>query len=333
MADRRGAVGVVFGSITPPEQIAQGARRAEELGFDELWFSEDCFFSGGMAGAAQILASTSRVPVGTGAVSVVTRHPALAAMEFAGLSRMHPGRVVPGVALGVRGWLDQMGLLPSKPLTVLRESVATLRALFAGEEVTVDGAAHRLSRIALDFPPQEPLPVHIGAVNAKALRLSGEIADGTILSVLAGPAYVRWARERIAEGAMAAGRDPDQHRITTFALFGVDDDGARARNSVREAAALFLSAESHSALVRVPGLGDELARGVPPAEQIPDRWLDEFTIAGTPEECAARIQRLFDAGSSAVGLWLFPTDRSAEVAELTAREVLPRLESRARLRG
>jgi alkanesulfonate monooxygenase SsuD/methylene tetrahydromethanopterin reductase-like flavin-dependent oxidoreductase (luciferase family) len=340
MTDERQAartpIGVVFGSVTPPESIARAARRAEELGFGELWFSEDCFFSGGMSGMAQVLAATREVPVGTGAVSIASRHPAITAMELAGLARTHPGRVVPGVALGVRAWLDQMGVLPAAPLTALRETVGVLRDLLAGKEVTVEGSAHRLSGVRLDFPPPDPLPVHVAAVNEKALRLSGEVADGTILSVLAGSAYVRWARERIAEGARRAGRDPGTHRVTTFALYAVDADAARARAAVRDAVALFLAAERDSALVRVPGLATglhdllveaeaEAETGADLAALIPDRWLDEVAIAGDPAHCAARVQELLDAGSDAVGLWLFPTDRAEEVAELTAREVLPRL--------
>jgi 5,10-methylenetetrahydromethanopterin reductase len=327
----RAPVGVVFGSVTPPELIARTARRAEELGFGELWFSEDCFFSGGMSGLAQILAATREVPVGAGAVSVATRHPAITAMEFAGLARTHPGRVVPGVALGVRAWLTQMGVLPPAPLAAVRETVAVLRELFAGKEVTFTGTAHRLTGVRLDHPPPGPLPIHVAAVNEKALRLSGEIADGTILSVLAGPAYVRWARERVAEGARRAGRDPDAHRVTTFALYAVDADAHRARAAVRDAVALFLSAERDSALVRVPGFADavhELVGAGDPgslAARIPDRWLDEFAVAGDPAHCARRLRELLEAGSDAVGLWLFPTDRAEEVAELTAREVLPAL--------
>lgn len=94
--------------------------------------------------------------------------------------------------------------------------------------------------------------------------------------------------------------------------------------------ALFLAAERASALVRVPGLAGELhdllaAGEADLAARIPDRWLDEVAIAGEPAHCAARVQELLDAGSDAVGLWLFPADRAEEVAELTAHEVLPRL--------
>ncbi|MEJ3652291.1 LLM class flavin-dependent oxidoreductase [Actinomycetes bacterium KLBMP 9759] len=320
-------LGVVFGSVTPPEGIARMARRAEELGFGELWFSEDCFFSGAMSGMAQLLAATTHVPVGSGAVSVVSRHPAVSAMEFAGLARSFPGRVVPGVALGVVGWLEQMGLRPDRPLTVLRESVEQLRALLRGDEVTADGAQHALRGVRLDFLPPAAPPIHVAAVNERALRLSGEIADGTILSVLSGPRYVRWARERIAEGAAGAGRDPAEHRVTAFALYAVDPDGARARSAVRETVAMFLAAEASSALVRVPGLAEPLrdliAGGEALAELIPDAWIDEVAVAGDPDHCRARLRELYDAGADSIGLWLFPTDRAEQVAELTAREVLP----------
>jgi hypothetical protein len=40
------------------------------------------------------------------------------------------------------------------------------------------------------------------------------------------------------------------------------------------------------------------------------------------------VRELLDAGSDAVGPWLFPIDRAEEVAELTAHEVLPGLHRR-----
>ena len=86
----RSRIGVVFGSLTPPEQLAAGAGRVERLGFGELWFSEDCFFTGGLLGLTQLLAATHGVPAGLGLASVMTRYPAVLAMELAGLAWMHP---------------------------------------------------------------------------------------------------------------------------------------------------------------------------------------------------------------------------------------------------
>src|SRR5690348_16847560 len=115
----RSTVGVVFGSLTPPERLAEGAELAERLGFGELWFSEDCFFTGGLTGLTQLLTAAPTTPAGLGLASAMTRHPAILAMELAGLARTHPGRVRAAIGLGNTHWLRQMRLLPPLPLTAV----------------------------------------------------------------------------------------------------------------------------------------------------------------------------------------------------------------------
>ncbi|TCM40279.1 luciferase-like monooxygenase [Kribbella sp. VKM Ac-2568] len=182
LAGRR--IGVVFGSLTPPEELARGAALAEELGFGDLWFSEDCFFSGGVSGLTQLLASTSTATAGLGLASVVTRHPAVLAMELAGLARMHPGRVRTAVGLGNN---HQMGLLPARPLTAVTQTFEILRSLLAGGQVDRRTVTHEYNNLKLDYPPTRPPELWIGAVNQQALQTAGRLADGVLLSVLAGP--------------------------------------------------------------------------------------------------------------------------------------------------
>ena len=331
MTAGRSPVGVVLGSHMPPERIVATARRAEEFGYGELWFSEDCFFAGAFAGIAAALGATRELPVGLGIASAVTRHPALLAMECATLSRIFPGRFLPGVGLGVPFWLDQMGLRPRSPLTALRECVTALRRLLDGETVTTRGALFSFDEVVLTHRPEERLPLYTGLVGPKGLQLSGELADGTILSVLAGTEYIRWARERIAEGQAAAGRTGEPHRVVTYVLYAVDDDPAAARAAVRDAVAFYLAAMPDNALTEVLGIQAEvqekLARGGLEllTRELPDAWIDAMAIAGTPADCTAKLQAFLDAGSDAVGLWLFPLDRGEEVLERTARDVLPRL--------
>ncbi len=323
----RSPVGIVLGSHMPPERIAQTARHAEELGFGELWFSEDCFFAGAFAGMAAALGATERLPVGLGVASAVTRHPALLAMECATLSRLYPGRFWPGIGLGVPFWLQQMGLMPRSPLGAVRECTVSLRRLFAGEELTEQGLFD-FDAVSLTHRPAEDLPMYLGMVGPKGLQLAGEIADGTVLSVLAGVAYVNWARERIAEGAGAAGRAESPHRVATYVLYSVDHDGQAAREAVREATAFYLTAMPDNALSDVygiqPQLQELLAAGALELE-LPPAWLEDLAVAGDPEEVAAKIRALLEAGSNSVCLWLFPLDRGEDQLRLTAREVLPRI--------
>jgi alkanesulfonate monooxygenase SsuD/methylene tetrahydromethanopterin reductase-like flavin-dependent oxidoreductase (luciferase family) len=325
----RSPVGLVLGSHMAPEDIVPMAQLAERLGYGELWFLEDCFFTGAMSSVTAALGATSQLPVGIGIVSAVTRHPALLAMELAAMSRLYPGRVRPGVGLGVPLWLHQMGLMPPSPLTALRECVTNLRRLLDGEEVTVSGDVFAFDRVELTYKPRERLPIYMGLVNEKGLRLSGEIADGTVLSVLAGVDYIHWAREQIAEGMRAGGRD-GHHQVTTYALYSCLPDGAAAKEALRVATAFYLEAMPDNALGQVYGIVPEVAAMLPGgaaqiAREMPDAWLDDLVIAGDPDECAAKLRAFIDAGSDTIGLWPFPLERSAEVLELTAREVFPRI--------
>lgn len=324
-------ISIVLGSHMPAEGITRTARLAEELGFGELWFSEDCFFTGAMAGVTAALSVTERLPIGIGIVSAVTRHPALLAMELATMSRLYPGRVRGGVGLGVPAWLDQMGIRPRSTLSAVRECIVNVRALLAGETVTSEGKVFKFDEVALTHLPGEQIPIYTGIVGEKGLRLSGEIADGTVLSVLAGVDYIRWAREQIAAGAAAAGRERDPHRVVTYVLYSVDPDGRKAKEAVRDSIAFYLAAMPGNALSQVYGIAEEcldmLARGGAEtvAREMPDQWIEDLAIAGEPDEVAEKLQRFLDAGSDGIGLWLFPTDRGEEIARLTAREVLPRL--------
>lgn len=331
MSPHRSSVGLVLGSHVPPEQIPSTARLAEELGYGELWFAEDYFFSGGISGAAAALAATSQIPVGLGIVSAVVRHPALLAMEIATLSRIYPGRLWPGIGMGVSEWLRQMGLQPTSPLGTVRDCVTAVRRLVDGEELTTAEGPFRFDHVRLTHPPRERVPLYLGVIGPKMLQLSGAVADGTVLSVCASPTYVRWAREQLAAGAAGAGRD-GRHRLTTFAIFSVDRDGCRARKGARRYVAFYLAAGGVNALTDTYGISNELtdmiARGGLELveREMPERWVEDLAIAGDPEECAARVRGYLEAGADSVALFPMPSDRATELVRLAAREVLPRIE-------
>ncbi|MEV6772732.1 LLM class flavin-dependent oxidoreductase [Nocardia sp. NPDC051030] len=297
-------IGIVFGSLAPPENLPHGAALAERLGFGSLWFSEDCFYTGGLSGLTQLLAATREIPAGLGLASIMTRHPAILAMELAGLSRTYPGRVRAGIGLGNTGWLDQMGLLPDRPLTALTETATVLRDLFSGATITRTTPTHTLTDITLAFPPDIPPPLWIGAVNERALRMTAEKADGILLSVLSGPSYLTWVQDLLPHPAPP---------ITAFVLAAIDEDERKARNAVRDAVAFFLKAESHTALVGKSKHATEIRErlaALPSNQPLPveDEWLDEFAIAGTPTQVRTKLQTLLEAGADSLALWLFPPD-------------------------
>lgn len=326
-------VGLVLGSEIPPHRIAEVAAEGERGGFAELWLAEDYFMTGGIAGAALALAATDRIPVGLGVVSAVARHPALLAMEVATLAHAHPGRVRPALGLGVPGWLDQMGLRPPSPLRAVREATTSLAALLRGDELDESTSTFHFDGVQLSYPldPAQVPPIHLGVAGPRMLRLSGEVADGTLASVLAGADYVRWARERIAEGAERAGRDPGAHELTVFAICSVDDDAEKARAPLRETVAFYLAAGGANALTDAYGISDELTamieRGGADAvrDEMPDDWVRDLTVSGTPADCVASIRGLLDAGADKVCLFPVPHTRTDHILRAAATDILPAL--------
>jgi alkanesulfonate monooxygenase SsuD/methylene tetrahydromethanopterin reductase-like flavin-dependent oxidoreductase (luciferase family) len=220
-------LGAVFLPQLPPERLPDIARAADEAGLEELWLWEDCFLESGIASAATVLAWTQRVRVGVGLLPVPLRNVALTAMEAATLHRLFPGRVTIGVGHGVQDWMAQVGARVDSPVTLLREHLTALRALLAGERVTVHGRYVRLDAVALDWPPGPSAAVFAGAVGPRSLRLCGELADGTILTSGTSPDGVRRARRLVDEGRAAGGR-VDPHPVVVY-LHAATGPGADQR--------------------------------------------------------------------------------------------------------
>jgi alkanesulfonate monooxygenase SsuD/methylene tetrahydromethanopterin reductase-like flavin-dependent oxidoreductase (luciferase family) len=218
-------VGAVARPQLPPEHLLRVARAADDTGLPELWLWEDCFAEGGISAAAAVLASTKRLHVGIGILPTPLRNVAITAMEAATLARLFPGRVTVGVGHGVQQWMGQVGARAASPLTLLREYATALRALLAGEPVSVAGTYVRLDGVQLAWPPTTPLPVLAGATGPRTVQLTGEVADGTILVAGTTPDGVRAARALVEQGRALAQR-PDHHEVVVYVLAATGPGGA-----------------------------------------------------------------------------------------------------------
>lgn len=197
---------------------------AESAGVSELWLWEDCFREGAFSSAAAALAWTERLRIGIGIAPMPLRNVALTAMEIATVERMFPGRLLPGVGHGVLSWMGQVGARVASPLTLMREYVPALRSLLAGEVVSVQGRYVRLDDVRLDWPPLDAPPVYAAGEGPKTLALTGDVADGTVLTGGTSLAQVSAARALIAEGRAGAGREAE-HPIVVYVAVAFGTDG------------------------------------------------------------------------------------------------------------
>ena len=221
------SVGVIFQPSFPPERLPAAARHAEQVGIRELWVFEDCFKQSGIASVVAALAATERLTIGVGILPMPLRNVAILAMEVATIERMFPGRTRCGVGHGVLDWMGQVGRRVASPLTLMREYVPALRGLLAGEELTVDGRYVHLDRVRLDWPPPGRVPVLAAGEGPKTIALTGEVADGTVLTTGTSAQMVRDAVASIAAARREAGRDAG-HEVVLF-LMAEFGDGAADR--------------------------------------------------------------------------------------------------------
>jgi 5,10-methylenetetrahydromethanopterin reductase len=290
----------LIGVVVPPglaaSEFVRFAREVDRLGFAELWVVEDCFLKGGIAQAAVALAVTERVRVGMGILPAGARNVAFAAMELSTLCNLFPNRVIVGVGHGMPSWMRQVGAWPRSPLTLLDEYVTALTALLSGVDVDVDGFAVRLNHVQLASAPKHRPPVYCGVRGPKSLAVSGRIADGTILAEPVTPEYLAVVREQL-------GVPRGRHRLATYNIAAVDDSPEVARDFARQSLAWTgeadwrphiapLSFATEFAQLRASsGSREEFAR------KLPDEWVDQLAVVGTPDMARARLAQLNEAGA------------------------------------
>jgi 5,10-methylenetetrahydromethanopterin reductase len=329
----------VFGDH-PPARTVELARLAEELGLDQVWVNDERFFRDVFVNMTWVACHTRRIQVGCMVTDPYVRHPALTAAAAASVDELSGGRVILGMGAGMSGFRE-MGIERVRPARAIREAVQLIHRLTRGErEVTLDGELIRFRGGHLGFIPLRPIPVYVAGRGPKVLEAAGEVADGVVVGSFASERGIRWALDHVARGSARAGRRVEDLARVSWLYTAIAADAQQARERVRTGVAVAMwgsrgvlgqiGVTLPPAVLRFmdehpyryePELVGELGR------LLPDELLDEFSIAGTVEEVAARLVRIARLGIGQAALWLFPPaggDLESVMRPLTA-DVLPRV--------
>jgi len=298
----------LHGSARTVGEAVARAKRAEALGFEAIFFADSQMNNVDPFQAMAICAVNTRtIRFGTAVTNIVYRDPSIVANSFATLNEISEGRAIVGLGTG-DGPVYSLGRTATK-LVDFEKGLRLIRDLLHDRGVEVPRGKERAGGNVKLKAGRRPVPVYISAEGPKTLRVAGRACDGVILGTGFDPDVLEWAEARITEGAKEAGRPPSEIDVMPAGMIVVDDDGDLARRRVRSRMANRAHHNFRFTMETVPekevagvqkfmagfDISKSIEERVDP-DLVTDYLLERFTIAGTPEECIARVKRLEGEG-------------------------------------
>ncbi len=211
------------------------AMRAEALGYDFVSANdhpsgtEPTFETWTML--TWIAAKTSRIKIATRVLGVPYRAPGMVAKMAESLDRLSGGRLVLGMGAGYSDReFRAFGLRvpsPGEKIEGLEEAVTIIRGLWSLSELTFEGRHHVTERAVIEPKPEHQIPIWLGTFGARALTVTGRVADGWIPTLeMAPPEVIPEMRDAIYEAATLAGRDLDDITLVYNMDFRLDERSA-----------------------------------------------------------------------------------------------------------
>ncbi len=281
--------------------IAQ-AKRADELGVAHVWLPQQQNYDA-LALAALVGAAVPGPGVGTAVVPINPRHPLIVASLAQTAQAAAHGNFSLGLGLGARQMERQaFGTEWPDTITRLREHLTILASVFDTGGVDFHGGELSASPTwPVRVPGGTPIPVYVAAMGPRALRVTGELADGT-LPYLAGPRTIEeFIVPEITKAAAGAGRPAP--RIIAMVPVLLSDDVEGARVTAAEQLSVYETIPSYRKVIAREGLAS----------------VTELAAIGPEGSVVRQLRRYLDAGATDVVL--SPLDRSASAD----REALWRL--------
>ncbi len=247
-----------------PGVFRELAQTAEALGYDSIWAGDHISYRNPILDVVVALttfaAVTERITLGAGVVLLPLRHPSVVAKEFSSLDYVSGGRLILGVGVGGEGAKDfeAVGVPVGQRGARTNEAMRALRALFSGSG-TFSGRYFAFEGIEIEPRPAQAggPPLWVGGRSEPAIERAATLGDGWI------PLWV--SPERFAAGC----EQLSEHVVPAVALPAHVGERRHLYEHLRQ---------------RYSG-------------DFSEHVVDRYCIAGSPEECAARLREYLDAGA------------------------------------
>jgi len=291
-----------------PEAILDLVDNLEALDVDSLWVSDRLVSSGLILEPITFLSFVAgrlrKMKLGTSTLVLPTRNPVVLAKELATLDFLSKGRLFPAIGLGGDESKDLQAIGVNKKERAGRtdEMIVLMRRLWSEESVTFNGKFFSVEDATVMPRPWQKngLPIWIGGRSEAALRRTGRLGDGWLVSSVS-PAEVEAGIKAIRAYAAEAGRQiPEDH-------YGV-------------LIPFYFAANADKGL-EIGG------RSIRPRADMP---IAEFTAFGSPDQVRAKVQAYIAAGATKFIMRpCGPFDGWREQIEILAKEVIRSLQTPA----
>lgn len=273
-------------------------RRAEAVGYHDLWSGETPNSTDGFTPLAIAAPVTERMRLVTGIVNPFTRGPAVLAQTAASLQEASGGRFVLGLGASSDITVERFnGMVFERPLWKMREALAAIRPVLSVP------AERGFGGLRLERPVSAPVPIVLAALRGKMLALSAELADGAFTNFLplSGLPQVIAA---LREGERSAGRQEGSTELACrFFILPVPAEQGMAM--ARPMFSAYGSVPVYASFFRWLGWGEQLDPMVEAytsgdrqraAELAPEELLREIFVFGSPEEIRVRLGEFMAGG-------------------------------------
>ena len=289
-------IGVMSQVISSPkatvDDLVNEARKAEADGYG-LYALPNIFGHDAIGALTVVGRETERIPLATAVVPMHPRHPLAIAQQALTAQAASRGRFSLGIGLSHKIVIENMlGLSYTRHAAYTREYLQVLKPLLSGQPVSHRGEFFNVNA-QLQAGGAGEVPVLVAALGPRMLKVTGELADGTITWMTGTKTLESFTVPTIRAAAEQAGR-PEPSVVAGFPIV-LTNAPDEAREVAGKMFAMYGTLPSYRAMLDREGLESP----------------GDVTLAGDEATLRAELGRLRDAGVTDFGASLFAADEGA----------------------